>query len=222
LVKGLGEDISTVADLRSRIRENLEAREAQTLQESLEEKVVSELVERSTIEVAPLMIEHEAEHVLRDQQNALAQYNISLDQFLAQTGQSSEELVNNAKETAANRVKRTLVMDLLAESEGIEPTDTEIDEEIEAWRSRPQGGPNPDPHGPAETDYDSEDTRKAVVAVLKRRKAVERAIEIAKSKPIAAKPAAKKRTKAKAKKTDETSAAEADQDADETADEASK
>ena len=184
LVKGLGEEISTVADLRSRIRENLEARADQTLRESLEEKVIQELVERSTFEVAPLMIEHEAEHVLQDQQNALAQYNISLAQFLAQTGGSSEDLFAKAKETAENRVKRTLVMDLLAESESLVPTDSEVDEEIEEWRSRSDTGEIKDPHASGETDYDSDETRKAVVAVLKRRKAVERALEIAKAKTV--------------------------------------
>ncbi|MDA0232308.1 MAG: trigger factor [Chloroflexi bacterium] len=189
LVKGLGEGITTVADLRSRIRENLEARADQALRETLEEKVVNELVERSTFELAPLMIEHEAEHILYDQQSALARYNISIEQYLARTGQSSEELVAGAKKTAESRVKRTLVMDLLAESEGLEPASDEVAEEIEAWRARSETGPNAGSHahsahldGGSETDYDSEDTRKAVVSVLKRRKAVERALEIAKSK----------------------------------------
>lgn len=199
LVKGLGEDITTVADLRSRIRENLEARAEATLRESLEEKIVNELVERSTFEVAPLMIEHEAEHVLHDQQSALAQYNISFEQYLAQTGQTSEQLIAGAKETAERRVKRTLIMDLLADAEGIEPTGAEIDEEIEVWRSRPGSGPQSDPHANSSPDYDSEETRKAVIAVLKRRKAVDRAVEIAKSEPIVAKPATKRKPKAAAK-----------------------
>jgi trigger factor len=200
LVKGLGEGISTVADLRSRIRENLGASAEQALRESLEEKVVAELVERSTFEVAPLMVEHEAEHVLRDQQNALARYNISFEQFLAQTGGSSAELLEKAKETAESRVKRTLVMDLLAESEGIEPTDSEIDEEIMAWRAQAESEPPADPHSSShagsEIDYDSDETRSAVVAVLKRRKAVERALEIAKSKTNGTKGATKKKANA--------------------------
>ncbi len=202
LVKGLGEGINTVADLRSTIRENLEARSEQTLRESLEEKVVDELVERSEFELAPLMLEHEAEHVLQDQQNALARYNISFEQFIAQTGQSTEEIIEKAKETAENRVKRTLVMDRLAEAEGIEPTDEEIEQEIEAWKNRPDDG-----HGHDEsTDEDA--TRNAVVAVLKRRKAVDRAIELAKADTNGSKPGARKTAK-KATKAKPKSAARA-------------
>ncbi len=199
LVKGLGEGINTVADLRSRIRENLEARSEQALRESLEEKVVDELVERSTFELAPLMIEHEAEHVLQDQQNALAQYNISFEQYIAQTGKSTEELIEEAKKTAESRVKRTLVMDRLAEAEKIEPTDEEIDQEIEVWKARQSDGQSRGHDEPT----DDESTRTAVVAVLKRRKAIDRAIEIAQSDTNGSKPTArktaKKTTKAKSK-----------------------
>ena len=194
LVKGLGEDISTVADLRSRIRENLEARSQQTLRESLEEKVMDELVERSTFEVSPIMLEHEAEHVLRDQQNALAQYNISFEQWAAQTGKTAEQMVEDARQTAENRVKRTLVMDLLAEAEGIEPTDDEVEAEIEAWKEQHAG------HDHA--DDSPEANKEAVVAVLKRRKAIDKAIEIAQTKSNGSKPAAKKKP-AKASKADE-------------------
>ncbi len=198
LVKGLGEGINTVADLRSRIRENLEARSQQALRESLEEKVVDALVERSTFELSPIMIEHEAEHVLRDQQTALSRYNITIDQYMAQIGKTGEELLSDAKETAENRVKRTLVMDLLAESESIEPTDEEIEQETEAWNSSQHEG------------HDHEDSpkasREAVVAVLKRRKAVDKAIEIANSKTNGAKPEKKKATEANA----ETPASDAD------------
>ncbi len=187
LVKGLGEGINTVADLRSRIRENLEARSEQALRESLEEKVVDALVERSTFELAPLMIDHEAEHVLRDQQTALARYNISFEQYAAQTGKSTEEMVEDAKQTAENRVKRTLVMDRLAEAEGIEPTDEEVETELEAWNDRQHDG-----HG---HETDPEANRLAVVSVLKRRKAIDRAIEIAQSKTNGSKPTGRKTAK---------------------------
>ena len=94
---------------------------------------------------------------------------------------------------------------LLAESEGLEPTDSEVDEEIEAWRYQADTTPNADPHGSSETDYDSDETRKAVVAVLKRRKAVERALEIAKSKTNGTKRASTKTANAEPAETESAS-----------------
>lgn len=190
LVKGLGEELNTLADLRTRIRENLEARAEQTLKESLEEKVIDALVERASFEVSPILIEHEAEHILHDQQQALSQYNISFEQYLAQTGQTSEQLIDGAKESAAKRLKRTLVMDQLADAEKVEPSDDEIEAEIEQWKAQQEGNDS--------ADYDSEESRKAVVTVLRRRKAMERAIEIAQSAPTGA---AKRKTSGTKKKT---------------------
>lgn len=203
LVKGLGEDISTVADLRSLIRENLEARAKQTLRESLEEKIVDELVERSTFELSPLMIEHEAEHVLQDQQNALARYNISFEQFMGQSGKTSEEILEDAKQTAESRVKRTLVMDRLAEAESIEPTEDEIEQELEAWNNRMDDG-----HGHAKND-DPAVNRNAVISVLKRRKAIDMAIEIATSKTNGSGKTARKTTKKATKATSKKAATKA-------------
>jgi FKBP-type peptidyl-prolyl cis-trans isomerase (trigger factor) len=175
LVKGLGEGLNTVADLRSRIRENLEARADEALRESLEEKVIDALVERTAFEVAPLHIEHEAEHILHDQQHALARYNISFEQYMRQTGRTGDQLVEEAKQSAEKRLKRTLVMDKLAEAESIEPSEDEVSQEIEQWKSQAREGDA--------TDYDSEESRNAAVTILRRRKAMERALEIARSSP---------------------------------------
>ena len=92
----------------------------------------------------------------------------------------------------------------------IEPSDEEIELEIEAWKTRQDDG-----HGHEQND-DPAATRNAVIAVLKRRKAVDRAIEIATSKTNGSGPTAqktaKKATKARSKaagkesKTDETAA----------------
>jgi trigger factor len=205
LVKGLGEGLNTVADLRIRIRENLEARAEQALKESLEEKVIDELVGRTTFELSPILIEHEAEHILHDQQHALARYNISFEQYLAQTGQSTDGLIAGAKDSAEKRLKRTLVMDRLAEAEKIEPSDDEIAAEIELWKAQGEGE--------QPTDYDSEESRKAVATVLRRRKAMERAIEIARSGPTGATKtgaSAKKRKTAASKTKKQDAAAEAE------------
>ena len=213
LVKGLGEGLNTVADLRSRIRENLEARADQALRESLEEKVIDELVERTTFEVAPLLIEHEAEHILHDQQHALARYNISFEQYMRQTGRTGDELVAKAKQSAETRLKRTLVMDKLADAESIEPSDEEVSQEIELWKAQSQGNDS-------QVDYDSDDTRKSVVTVLRRRKAMERAIEIARSTSNGAAKSSKGGAKTGSRRKKQTAAvAEAGTDSEETTEE---
>lgn len=191
LVKGLGEDLNTIADLRSRIRENLEARASQALRESLEEKVLEELVERTEFDVPPLLLEHEAEHILYDQQSTLRRYNIDFQQYMQRTGRTGEEMLAEARDTAEKRLKRTLVLDRLADAESIEPTGDEINEELEQFRAQRESAGE---SAGEVNEVNDEEARAAVVRVLKRRKSVDRAIELATAAPSGASKSAARKT----------------------------
>ena len=171
LAKNLGEGLDTFADLRIRLRKNLEAAADRVLRESLEEKVVDELVAAAKFEVSPILIEHEAEHILTDQQQALARYNISFDQYLQGSGKSGDEFIVEARESAERRLHRSLVIDELAKAEEVEAAAEEIDAEIERMKS--------DPQYKEAADLDSEEARNAVTRMLRRRAALDRIIEMA-------------------------------------------
>jgi trigger factor len=76
------------------------------------------------------MITNEVE-IMRDElRSRLAQQRIGLDQYLAMAQQTPEELVNELREPATRRVKTLLVLSAIAEKEGVDATDTEIDAEV--------------------------------------------------------------------------------------------
>ncbi|MEX0762037.1 MAG: trigger factor [Dehalococcoidia bacterium] len=174
LAKSLGEGFESIDDLRNKVRVNLEASAADSLRRSLEEKVVDALVEGAQFEVSPILIEHEAEHILSDQQNSLAQYNISFEQYMQGVGKSTEDVVNEAKEAAVLRLRRSLVIDEIAKAEGVDVTDDEINAEIERLKSEQSGDT---------ANLETDEAREAVRRILRRRVAVDRAIEIAQQAP---------------------------------------
>ncbi|MBC8453363.1 MAG: trigger factor [Chloroflexi bacterium] len=187
LAASLGEDFKTVAELRARISENLEAQAKDGLRRSLEEKIVDALVEGAEFEVSPMIIEHEAEHVLEDQQRQLAQYNIDFQQYIQGIGKSTEEIVAEAKDSAELRLKRMLVIDTLAEDNDASVSDDEVAAEIALMQETPQY---------ANEDLDTDEARDAVQRILRRRTAIDQVIEIT-HKPRAAKASAKKSTATK-------------------------
>jgi trigger factor len=189
LAASLGEDFKTVAELRTRITDNLEAQAKEGLRRSLEEKIVDALVEGAEFEVSPMIIEHEAEHVLEDQQRQLAQYNIDFQQYIQGIGKSSEEIVAEAKDSAELRLKRMLVVDTLAEESDSSVSDEEVAAEIAMMQDTPQY---------ANENLDTDEARDAVQRILRRRTAIDQVIE-ATHKPKAAKAAAKKSTATKKK-----------------------
>jgi trigger factor len=185
-VASLGDDIKTVAELRGRITDNLEKQAADGLRRSLEEKVIDALVGDAEFEVSPMIIEHEAEHVLEDQQRQLAQYNIDFQQYIDGLGKSNEEIVLEAKNSAELRLKRMLVVDRLVEDGGVTITPEQVAAETEIMQNQPQY---------EQENLDSDEARDAIQKVLQRRAAIDQVIAII-HKPKTA----KSKTKADGKK----------------------
>ena len=169
LAKNFDPELETLNALREKLRSNLEERAETDLRRSLEEKVADALVEGADIKMAPLLIEHETEHMLSEQQETLSQHNLSLQNYIHSLGQTTDDYVESARSDAEARLKRSLVIEELANAENIEVSDEQITEEIE--RTHQNGQQSADP--------DSDETRDAVRRMLRRRAALDRAVEIA-------------------------------------------
>ncbi len=192
LAASLGENFKTFAELRTRIGENLEAQAKDGLRRSLEEKIVEALVEGAEFVISPMIIDHEAEHVLDDQQRQLARYNIDFQQYLQGIDKSNEEIVAEAKDSAELRLKRSLVIDTLVESEEATVSDEDIAAEIAVMKESAQY---------AAEDLDGDETRDAVRRILRRRTAIDQLIELIHKPGATNGPTAKKSTTTPAKKS---------------------
>lgn len=192
LAASLGENFKTVAELRTRISENLESQAKDGLRRSLEEKIVDALVEDAEFVISPMIIDHEAEHVLDDQQRQMAQYNIDFQQYLKGIGKTSEEIVAEAKDSAELRLKRSLVIDTLVETEKTVVSDDDVATEIAVMQESPQY---------ASENLDTDEARDAVRRILHRRSAMDNAIELTHQPGDSKRSAAKKSKTTKTEKT---------------------
>lgn len=172
LVKNLEEDMNTVAELRARIKKVLQLRSKATLRESLENKVLEAVVEMSTFDLPPLLVDQQAEHIIHDQQNTLRQYNINFEQYMQSSGKTTEDLFSDARQAAETRLKRTLVIDRLAEAEDISISEEEVNEELVELNSQRQTSGQP------ALESDDQQTKGSVEQILRRRKAIDRMIEL--------------------------------------------
>ncbi len=76
------------------------------------------------------MVANEVE-IMRDELSTrLAQQRIGLEQYLTMAKQTPEELATELREPASRRVKTLLVLSAIAEKEGIDATDAQIEAEI--------------------------------------------------------------------------------------------
>ena len=169
---GVAEGFETLDELKAKITTDLEVEVKNFFTRQLEDKAVDAMVESSTVEIPPITIEHESEHVLSEQQQQLQQFNMSLQDYMTGIGKSPDEFVAEAKETARTRLIRALVVEELANAESVEVSEEDLRDEINQMK---QAATSPADRAQYETDR----ARDSISTMLRRRSALTRLVEIA-------------------------------------------
>jgi len=129
-------DLNTLDELRAEIRDALEKRGADDARHHFADRIIDFATTNATVELPEVMIANEIE-IMRDElRNRLAQQRIGMEQYLEMARQSPEELAVELREPASRRVKTLLVLSAIAEKEGIDASDAEIDAEIASQLKR--------------------------------------------------------------------------------------
>ena len=173
--KGVGEGYDNLEALTKKLREDFLARRELEVQDKYEDQVFEKLLEKAEIDLSPLMVEHEVDHMLQNEEQALRRQQVSVEQYLQTVGKSSDEHRGELKQAAEARLKRTYAIGKVAELEGIKVSPVEIEEEIK--RLLDAAGPNQP--GSLRRNLESDDSRESLEQVLIRRKALQRLVEVA-------------------------------------------
>jgi len=126
--KEVGE-FAGIADLKQRIRENMESEKTHTAEREAKDQLVAELVKRNDFEVPEAMVERQIDVRLERGLRALAAQGMrpedmkKMDMNRLRAGQRAQ---------AVQEVKASLLLDKVADLEKVEVSDEEIDQEIAA------------------------------------------------------------------------------------------
>lgn len=164
-------EFESVAEYKADIRQTLEDRKAAAARNKKEDEAVKALVEDSRVEIPQPMIDTEADDMIRNQDNRFRSQGLSLQQYLQYTGMTAEKYRDDVKEQAKLNIESRLVLEAVAEAEGIEIADEDIEKEIQTMA---------DNYGmPVDSmkTLITENERKAIYTDLKVRKAVDVIIE---------------------------------------------
>lgn len=171
--KAVGEGFDSIDALRARIREDIEKGEQDRINNQYHDQILNELVDRAEIEFPPVMLEADIDRMLHDQFGH-AQHEANFGQYLASLGKTQEQIREEFRPIAANRLRRSLVLSKVTDAEHIEVVDDEVSEEIEKLTSSagPQGAQ-------LRTMFETEEGRATIRRNLLTRKTLDRLIEIA-------------------------------------------
>ncbi|MDR7556320.1 MAG: trigger factor [Armatimonadota bacterium] len=158
--------VASVDALRARLREQLERDATARAQEAYGDQVLAAVLERARIELPVSMVEHELDHLVEDLQESLQRRALTLERYLVATGQGLETLREELRPRAERRLKVRLLLDAIADREGLTPTEEEIAAEEEKLAAELQLDL------PRLREWLADETRRATLrAVLRRRKA---------------------------------------------------
>ncbi len=125
----VGEGFADVAALRQRLMEDLRKAEEEAELDRYQDQILATLGESAQVEYPPVLVEKEIDHLLRDEVGPRGEKG--MEQYLQRIGKSEEELREQLRPTAEERVRHSLLLSKVAEVENITVEENEVTEEAE-------------------------------------------------------------------------------------------
>ena len=172
--KGVGEGYDTLDALKDKLHSDILAQQEQAARRRHEENVVEELVTRTKVDLSPLLVEHEIDHLLSDEQEALKRQQVGIEQYLETVGKSAEEHREEIRSLAVARLTRTYALRNVAELEKLTATPEEVEEELNSMLD----GVGPQAQA-LRKSLDTPNSKDSLARVIVNRKVMDRLVEIA-------------------------------------------
>ncbi len=117
-------DIANFDELRKRIEEDLKAQKEAMNKESYRKDVLKKLVDSTSFDISPVMVEKELRYMLYNAKQQGQQYGKAI------SGDEEEKLKKEYEPIAIERVKGFLILDVIAEKENVSVSNEEAEAEI--------------------------------------------------------------------------------------------
>ena len=123
-------EFDTLDEYKAHVRTNLEEKKKEDALRAKEDAAVDKVIENAEMEIPDAMVDTQARQMMDDFANRLQMQGLSMEQYFQFTGQSLDAMVEDAKPQALKRIQTRLVLEKIAETEDIQVSDEELDEEL--------------------------------------------------------------------------------------------
>jgi trigger factor len=137
-VKSIGE-YETVKDLKSAVKENVQARYDEESKIEFDEKIIKAISKDAEIKFPPQMMEHEVTHYINDLNMRLENQGMNMDLYLKSRSQDIDALKEEVTPNAEESLKRGLILMEVGKQEKIEVTPEEVEALVEEQAKQIQG-----------------------------------------------------------------------------------
>ena len=173
----VGEGFPNLAALRERLESDLLQAAETVAGAHYRDRVVDAVVAGATLELPSVLVEREAERLLQDQMSSSGVQDVK--SYLERMRKTEEELKQELRLQATERVRRSLVLSRVAELEGVSVGEEDVEEEIE--RLVASSGPQA---AEVRRVFSSPNGRAALERSLLTRKTLDRLVAIASGEEV--------------------------------------
>jgi trigger factor len=124
-------EFDSLLDLKADIRKKREEESKRLEKQQYEDAVISKVVENATVDIPEVMVDAQVNVMLRDFDYQLRYQGLNLETYLKYMNTDMNTLKESYRSGAKDRVKSQLVLEKVAEIEGVAATDEDMNAEIE-------------------------------------------------------------------------------------------
>ncbi len=123
----------TLEALKEDIRKKQEEAVKKKAEDEFKNEVLKKVIENAQVDIPEVMVENQIDNMLNDFDFQLRYQGMDLDTYLKFSGSKLEDLRNQMRDDAYDRVKMQLTLEAVAKAENIEASQEDIDAEIEKY-----------------------------------------------------------------------------------------
>ncbi|MBR2259686.1 MAG: trigger factor [Blautia sp.] len=124
-------DFNTFEEYRQSVREELEKQKADRAKENRREAALGKAIENAQMDIPEAMIQTQVQSQYDDFAQSARRQGIQPEEYLSYMGQTPRSYMEQMRPRVTNGIQARLVLEKIAETEQIEPTEEELKAEIE-------------------------------------------------------------------------------------------
>ncbi|MCD8144026.1 MAG: trigger factor [Oscillospiraceae bacterium] len=124
-------EFDTLEELRDDLRQKVETRGNETAERHYKDAILSKLIDQLDAEIPETMVDFEADQMIENYAQQFQGQDFTFEQYLQMMGMTMDGLRDQAKVGALREIQTNLAYQAIAEAEGFEVTDEEVEAEYQ-------------------------------------------------------------------------------------------
>ncbi|HIZ22528.1 MAG TPA: trigger factor [Candidatus Blautia faecigallinarum] len=123
-------EFDTLAEYKEDLKKKLTERKESDARRAKEDAAVEKVIENAQMDIPEPMIQTQVSQMADDFSRRMQAQGLSMEQYFQFTGLTMDKMMEDMKPQALKRIQTRLVLEKIAETENIQPSDDEVNEEI--------------------------------------------------------------------------------------------